>query len=61
MVNTNLEQQMLQELFHLKIIILELKIFLLEFLKGHIAVASFKLKNSCGLEIDIAARKYLKK
>ena len=31
-------------------------------LKGHIAVANFKLKkNSCGLNVDLAARKYLKK
>ena len=31
-------------------------------LKGHIAVANFKLKkNSCGLNVDLAARKYLKR
>ena len=30
-------------------------------LKGHIAVANFKLKkNTCGSEIDVSARKYLK-
>ena len=52
---------MLQEQFHYKIQIKELKNIFTRVLKGHIAVANFKLKkNTSGSKIDNLARKYLK-
>ena len=61
-VNILLEQQMLQEQFHLENKSNYIKEIYTRILKGHIAVSNFKIKkNSTGAQVDQNARKFLNK